>query len=253
MVQSMAAVPQPKFLADWVAGFGSFVTGHAFAVNLFAVAALAVTGLAFATGRRRLIRPAITGFTLLCLADWVLVQDFGFFGGLGTDPNSMIPFALLAVAGYLALDSVPARDRDPSPRRGGAVRPTFRRDPAAARSRRTAGRRLPGLRVPPPVAFGQADLEQDRITGLTDCAAGTDGYAPDVLAYCGGGVMRRFLFPATIFTAVCTAFLAVPAAALPAAASPGLAGPPGASAGGRRGPDAFGELAAGPAAVCRGW
>ena len=39
--------------------------------------------------------------------------------------------------------------------------------------------------------------------------------------------MRRFLFPATIFTAVCTAFLAVPAAALPAAASAGNAGPPG--------------------------
>jgi hypothetical protein len=37
--------------------------------------------------------------------------------------------------------------------------------------------------------------------------------------------MRRFLFPATIFTAVCTAFLAVPASALPAAASPGPAGP----------------------------
>ncbi len=140
MVQSMAAVPQPKFLADWVAGFGSFVIGHGFAVNLFAVAALAVTGLAFASGRRRLIRPAVTGFTLLCLADWVLVQDLGFLGGLGTDPNSMIPFALLAVAGYLALTRVPrpqparpdrpARPDQPAPpdrapgglaRRGGAA------------------------------------------------------------------------------------------------------------------------------------
>jgi len=108
MVQSMSAVPQPKFLSDWVAGFGSLVTGHGFAVNLFAVAALAVIGLAFASARRPLIRPAIIGFALLCLADWVLVQDLGFFGGLGTDPNSMIPFALLAVAGYLALTRVPA-------------------------------------------------------------------------------------------------------------------------------------------------
>ena len=106
-VQSMAAVPQPKFLADWVAGFGSFAAGHGFAVNLFAVAALAVAGLAFASGRRRLIRPAVAGFTLLCLADWVLVQDLGFLGGLSTDPNSMIPFALLAVAGYLALTRMP--------------------------------------------------------------------------------------------------------------------------------------------------
>jgi hypothetical protein len=103
MVRSMSAVPQPKFLADWVAGFGSFVSGHGFAVNLFAVSALAVIGLAFASGRRELIRPAIVGFTLLCVADWVLVQDLGFFGGLGTDPNSMIPFVLLGGAGYLAL------------------------------------------------------------------------------------------------------------------------------------------------------
>jgi hypothetical protein len=102
MVRSMSAVPQPRFLADWVAGFGSLVAGHGFAVNLFAVTALAVTGLAFASGRRHLIRPAIAGFTLLCLADWVLVQDLGFFGGLGTDPGSMIPFVLLAASGYLA-------------------------------------------------------------------------------------------------------------------------------------------------------
>jgi hypothetical protein len=118
MVRSMSATPQPKFLAEWVARFGSFATGHAFAVNLFAVSALAVTGLAFASGRRQLIRPAIIGFTLLCLADWVLVQDLGFFGGLGTDPNSMIPFVLLAVAGYLALSRVrpaPAVRASPAP------------------------------------------------------------------------------------------------------------------------------------------
>jgi cytochrome oxidase Cu insertion factor (SCO1/SenC/PrrC family) len=38
-----------------------------------------------------------------CLADWVLVEDLGFLGGLGTDPNSMIPMALLFSVGYLAL------------------------------------------------------------------------------------------------------------------------------------------------------
>jgi cytochrome oxidase Cu insertion factor (SCO1/SenC/PrrC family) len=43
---------------------------------------------------------------VLCLADWVLIEDFGFFGGLGTDPNSMIPFALLAIAGYLGVARV---------------------------------------------------------------------------------------------------------------------------------------------------
>jgi len=47
---------------------------------------------------------------VLCLADWVLVQDIGFFGGLGTDPNSMIPLVLLVIAGYVALAPVPAAE-----------------------------------------------------------------------------------------------------------------------------------------------
>ena len=41
---------------------------------------------------------------------WVLVQDFGFFGGVGTDPNSMIPIALLFSGGYLATVRLPARE-----------------------------------------------------------------------------------------------------------------------------------------------
>ena len=40
---------------------------------------------------------------MFCLADWVLIEDLGFLGGLGTDPNRMIPFILLFTAGYLAL------------------------------------------------------------------------------------------------------------------------------------------------------
>ena len=103
MTHDMAQTPQPGFLADWVRAFTSFDQAHGFAVNLFAVVALALIGAAFLTGQRRLARPALIAFTVLCLADWVLIEDFGFFGGLGTDPNSMIPFALLAVSGYLAL------------------------------------------------------------------------------------------------------------------------------------------------------
>jgi uncharacterized membrane protein len=72
------------------------------------VAALAVAGAAFLSGRPRLIRPVLIGFSALCLAVWVLVQDLGFLGGVGTDPNSMIPLILLATAGYLAVARVPA-------------------------------------------------------------------------------------------------------------------------------------------------
>ena len=54
-----------------------------------------------------LIRPALVVLLVFCLADWVLIEDLGFLGGLGTDPNSMIPVALLAVGGYLALAPAP--------------------------------------------------------------------------------------------------------------------------------------------------
>jgi cytochrome oxidase Cu insertion factor (SCO1/SenC/PrrC family) len=114
MTQDMAQTPQPGFLAAWVRAFTSFDEAHGFAVNLFVVAALALIGAAFVTGRRRLVRPAVIAFTVLCLADWVLIEDFGIFGGLGTDPNSMIPFVLLAASGYLALAPTPAAATEPA-------------------------------------------------------------------------------------------------------------------------------------------
>ena len=103
MVQGMGQTSQPGFLSSWVNGFGTFAAGHGFAVNLVVVVALAAAGLALASGQRALLRPALGLLLVLCAADWVLVQDLGVFGGLGTDPNSMIPFALVAVGGYLAV------------------------------------------------------------------------------------------------------------------------------------------------------
>jgi cytochrome oxidase Cu insertion factor (SCO1/SenC/PrrC family) len=108
MTGGMAQTSQPGFLSSWVNAFTGFDEAHGFAVNLFTVVVLAVVGAVFVTGQRRLARPAVIVFTVVCLADWVLVEDFGFFGGLGTDPNSMLPFALLAISGYLALTPSPA-------------------------------------------------------------------------------------------------------------------------------------------------
>lgn len=114
MTSDMAGTSQPGFLSGWVNAFTSFDEAHGFAVNLFTVVALAVIGAAFLTGQRRLARPAVIAFTVLCLADWVLIEDFGFFGGLGTDPNSMLPFALLAIGGYLALTPGPEPAAEPA-------------------------------------------------------------------------------------------------------------------------------------------
>jgi len=114
MTQAMAQTSQPGFLSAWINAFTTFDEAHGFAVNVFVVAALAVTGAAFLSGRPQLIRPVLTGFTVLCLADWVLIEDLGFLGGLGTDPNSMIPMVLLAAAGYLAVARAPAEASAPA-------------------------------------------------------------------------------------------------------------------------------------------
>ena len=103
MVKEMADTPQPRFLSSLLSGSASFATRYGFAVNLVVVIALAAIGAAFLTGRPRLVRYAMWSGIAFCLADWVLVQDLGFLGGLGTDPNSMIPLILLFSAGYLAL------------------------------------------------------------------------------------------------------------------------------------------------------
>ncbi len=108
MVTQMAKTPQPHWLSSWVAGFGAFDAAHAWGVNLFVVIVLAGVGLGLLTARRTLVAVAVTAGVLGCLVDWVLIEDLGFFGGVGTDPNSMIPLAVVLVAGYVAMSRVPA-------------------------------------------------------------------------------------------------------------------------------------------------
>ena len=137
MVSSMASTPQPASLEAWVRSFASFTAAHGFAVNLFAVIALAAIGAGLLSaglpevGLRApapwLLKATVIAMVVLCLADWVLIEDFGFFGGLGTDPNSMIPMALVVVAGYLALSPAPAVVTEPA-----VVPEPARPEPAAA-------------------------------------------------------------------------------------------------------------------------
>ena len=89
MVQDMAGTPQPHVLSSWVGAFGRFAAAHGWAVNLFVVVALAAIGRRCSSRRGpRLVLPAAIAGTVLCLADWVLVQDLGFMGGVGTDPTA---------------------------------------------------------------------------------------------------------------------------------------------------------------------
>jgi cytochrome oxidase Cu insertion factor (SCO1/SenC/PrrC family) len=182
MTGPMAQTPQPGSLSAWIRAFTAFDEAHGFAVNLFAVVVLTLIGAAFLTGRRRLVRPAVIAFTVLCLADWVLIEDFGFFGGLGTDPNSMIPFALLAISGYLALTPAPATAAQPVPTAEPVtaagwrdrVRPALlRRSVAAASFRTVASLGALGLIIlgAAPMAAAQANPVADPI--LAEAINGT--------------------------------------------------------------------------------
>jgi cytochrome oxidase Cu insertion factor (SCO1/SenC/PrrC family) len=112
MVQSMAQTSQPHLFSSPVRNFAQFDASHGWGVNLFAVVVLIVLGLAFvgATVRDQRVRTGfgrlpllafVVIFGVICVADWILVQDLGFFGGLGTDPNSMVPFIVFVSGSYL--------------------------------------------------------------------------------------------------------------------------------------------------------
>ncbi|HEY2312633.1 MAG TPA: SCO family protein [Streptosporangiaceae bacterium] len=196
MTSAMAPTPQPHALSAWVTAFTGFDEAHGFAVNLFTVAALAVTGAVFLTGRPRLIRPVLIGFTVLCLADWVLIEDFGFFGGLGTDPNSMIPFALLAIGGYLALVAVPARDHAAALEPAGPTRAAAKwRDQIRAAA---APRALASASISSVAAVGSIGVI---ILGAAPMAAAqANPVADTILAEAINGSSAPENFPAPAFT-----------------------------------------------------
>ena len=86
----MAATPQPH--CSGVAPSrrsARFAEAHGWVVNLVAVVVMAAIGVAFVSERQ--LRPAVIALIVFGLADWVLIEDFGVFGGTGTDPNSHDP------------------------------------------------------------------------------------------------------------------------------------------------------------------
>jgi cytochrome oxidase Cu insertion factor (SCO1/SenC/PrrC family) len=115
MIDQMARVSQPSVFSSWLRSFASFDTAHGWAVNLVVVILLCGIGACFLTARQPYLRVGAIAGGLTCLATWVLVQDFGFFGGVGTDPNSMIPIPVVFVAGYLAVVRLPVRQTGTAP------------------------------------------------------------------------------------------------------------------------------------------
>lgn len=106
MFAAMARTPQPAALVAVLRAAAGFASADAWVVNLCAVAALATVGVgllaAVRAGRRRALLAAVATGEVLCLAAWVVVQDLGVLGGVGTDPNSMLPTALVLLAAAVA-------------------------------------------------------------------------------------------------------------------------------------------------------
>jgi cytochrome oxidase Cu insertion factor (SCO1/SenC/PrrC family) len=91
MAADMASVNQPAFTAWAVRSFGDLTAHAPLLVNGFFVGAFAVTGwLLFSTDAARLRRARVLGLGASAIA-WVLVENLGLFGGLSTDPNTMVP------------------------------------------------------------------------------------------------------------------------------------------------------------------
>ena len=95
MVASMASTPQPHALDAIVSGFGNFTVAHGFAVNLVAVIALALIGaglfVAAAARDARLAMTTVIAGASSASPTGYSSRTLGFFGGLGTDPNSHDP------------------------------------------------------------------------------------------------------------------------------------------------------------------
>jgi cytochrome oxidase Cu insertion factor (SCO1/SenC/PrrC family) len=187
MIASMASTPQPRALHAVVAGFGNFTIAHGFAVNLVAVIALALIGagllIAAARADTRLALITVIAGSAFCLADWVLIEDLGFFGGLGTDPNSMIPLILLLTAGCLGLAPVPQPAPVPEPGRVTEI-PEMLAAPVPGPSDSPAGSAEPSTAVPgetgdagPPGGDGPepagANRRAGRVLELARAFAGT--------------------------------------------------------------------------------
>jgi cytochrome oxidase Cu insertion factor (SCO1/SenC/PrrC family) len=179
MVSQMAQTSQPHLLATWVSDFGSFDASHGWAVNLFLVGYLAVTGALLLSGRTKLVRAAVLAAIVVNLAVWVLIQDWGFLGGVGTDPNSMVPLTLVLLGGYLGISRLPAQP-DPSvvPIRAAAPPKPWRErlsaDPAyALRSAAAVGAFGVILLGAVPMAFASANRRADPI--LSQAVDGSPG------------------------------------------------------------------------------
>jgi hypothetical protein len=115
---NMAHMPQPSVLAGPLAAFAQSYQAHPVGWNAAVVLSAVILGVLWA------VRPrgAVVWFTIAwTLFVWYLGQDFGVFGGMGTDPNTggiLLLYALLWRRHLRGTGPVPATQESG----GGAMR-----------------------------------------------------------------------------------------------------------------------------------
>jgi hypothetical protein len=98
MAADMASVKQSA-LTEWaVRSFGDLTAHAPVLVNGFFVLAFGATGIFLFFGSERRLRQARLIGGVTAVIAWVFVENLGVFGGLSTDPNTMVPLFGLLIA-----------------------------------------------------------------------------------------------------------------------------------------------------------
>jgi hypothetical protein len=107
MADQRSQPAQSSVVASWARDFGSFDASQAWAVNVVVLPPR--IGTRFLPAQPKMVRVGVVVGAALGLGTPVMIPDFGVLGGVGTDPNSMVPMALVFFSGDLAIVRLPAR------------------------------------------------------------------------------------------------------------------------------------------------
>jgi cytochrome oxidase Cu insertion factor (SCO1/SenC/PrrC family) len=99
MAQGMAQSSQPGFATGIQNAIASFANAGGDLTNAILVALLA--GAAITLLAAKPTRGLLVWNIALAAVSWIGIQDFGFFGGVGTDPNAALPVLFLVIGFYV--------------------------------------------------------------------------------------------------------------------------------------------------------
>ena len=105
MIRQMAANSQPALISGPMRAVADAMSkGWAAPVNAVVAVVMIASGISFIT--RRLLGITVPAFIFFSLVVWWFVQDFGFLGGVGTDPNSILPQLVIVASSYMGLATI---------------------------------------------------------------------------------------------------------------------------------------------------